>query len=264
MADNCSMILLSCDKYLDVVKKHLDYLEKYWMDCPFEIYLGLERAELQYNGSLKIHVLNSDCAHWSERVIEHLNAVPTDYVLVTLDDFFVEANVRKDILNLSLETIKKNTQIANISFKPYIGEKLSEKQIDCFDCRKKVRPSLVNWQIGIWDKKTLISLLSPEESPWESELYGSLRARYCCNKEFYCVNENSKPIDYGEGWLIVRGKWNSLEVNRIEEKCGIPIEPRNRPVEEIKAIQEPFIHRLKNRLKLTAYQMKLMMKGTHS
>jgi hypothetical protein len=55
-----------------------------------------------------------------------------------------------------------------------------------------------------------------DEAPWQTELYGSIRARKLKDKEFLCLptDENS-PYKYGRGWLMVRGAWNGNEIIRL-------------------------------------------------
>ena len=260
MRDNLSILLLSCDKYIDVVRKNLEFLDKYWSKCPYDIYIGVESAQLEYNGELKIHMLHFNGAFWSERVMNHLRALSADNVLIILDDFFVEECVNEDIIDEAYDLLVGDKRIANVVFAHISGEKDETKMQSVFECRVKKSLSLLNWQIGIWRKDALLALMQSDENPWQSEIYGSLRARYLSDYEFYCIDSDlHMPLVYGRGWLIVRGKWNSNEIERLEEKCEIEINPENRPVEPIKTIPATLWSRVNIRLSLIKYQLRLIV-----
>lgn len=42
MDSKCSMLVLSCDKNVGVLKIFFDFLRKNWPDCPYNVYLGME------------------------------------------------------------------------------------------------------------------------------------------------------------------------------------------------------------------------------
>lgn len=257
---DCSLFLLTCDKYAFVAEQNLICLEKYWQFCPFQIYVGLESGCIT-NDTFSPIVLKSASNLWSERVIEQLKQISSKYVFVILDDFFLESEVNEEIINEAIRVMENDSSIANISFMNYIGRKKDYFNNPYFVVREKNRPSLLNWQVGLWDREKLILMLSPNESPWESELYGSLRARYLFDYKFLCLKDDVlKPFEYGEGWLIVRGKWNEFEINRLEKKCDIHINVGNFKCEKITKIETPILKRIENRIKINRYEKKLRRK----
>lgn len=260
MNNECSVLVLSCDANLDVVELNLRVMEKQWPDCPWTIFVGLEELSVDYCGSLDVRSLKSHGSPWSHRVKYYLDAIASDYVVIVLDDFIFEETVNTYEIQKALVYMKNKHCIANIAFCHFIGDKVVSNNEGYYECRVKNRPSLLNWQFGLWRKDALQSLLTDNESPWESELFGSLRAQYCSSYDFYCLNDDANmPVMYNRGWLIVRGVWNTNEVKRIEAKCNVVIHLGDRPQENIREIISPFHDKVKLHVKMFLYRCVLVM-----
>jgi hypothetical protein len=263
MNTQCVVLLLSCDKNIDLISQNLKFLEKYWADCPYLIFIGLEKANFYYEGTLTVSVLNSDERLWSARVKDYLYKLQTELVVVTLDDFFIEEQVNTAMIQSVITTIDEEpNNIANVAFTHFVGEKIPEKSFNCFQYRVKHSKSLLNWQFGIWRKKALLELLVDKESPWESELFGSLRAEYCSDYDFYCLADDLyMPAKYDRGWLVVRGVWNLSEIERIQKKCELKIETGIRPIDYIHEIKSTMMEKVVIHTRLLQYRLRLKWGG---
>lgn len=217
---DCSILVLSCDKNKALLKIFFDFFDKNWNKCPFEIYLGLEKEVVNHKNVIALQSENSD---WSGRLVSYLNIIKSDYIFIILDDFILEdvANTKK--IMSYLEYIKSNEDIVNISLANIYDNNNTDIGFENLVERPKDADYLLNLQVGIWRKDILLLLLKLNESPWETEIFGSIRARRLKNKRFLCLKDDEyAPYKYGRGWLMVRGFWNGNEIKRLKLESYLP------------------------------------------
>ena len=211
--DQCSILILSCDKNIGVLKICFDFLKKNWTTCKLPIYIGLEKICAEFPNCITLY---SKETLWAARVKDYLKKIETQYVLIILDDFIIEEKVNDDFIFKTLEYMRENPEIANMTLKNIPDSKNKISSYFGFSKRHWAGNYLLNMQIGVWRKNILFKLLKNNESPWQTELYGSIRARKLKNYNFYCLSDNDNaPIKYNNGWLIVRGAWNGNEIIRL-------------------------------------------------
>ena len=212
-SDNCSVLILSCDKNISLLKILFDFLNRNWEDCPFNIYVGLEKGDIK---SDKVKTLLSASCGWGGRLLDYLDDIKTDFIMLILDDFLPEKTVETSKVIHYLEIMNQNKNIATISFADIFDGK--NKYDESFGlCRRTANANyLLNLQVGIWNVDTLKCLLKSDESPWQTELFGSIRARKMKDKLFLCLrSDEESPYRYNRGWLMVRGIWNGNEIKRL-------------------------------------------------
>ena len=91
----CSLLINTCDNYDDTWIPFFTLLSNYW-GCPYSIYLNTEEKNISFNG-LDIEVINhSKNMKWSDRLIDSLKKIKTKYVILMLDDFLINADVKQD------------------------------------------------------------------------------------------------------------------------------------------------------------------------
>jgi len=253
-----SILLLTCDAYKDVAKKNLDLLNVFLEDKNAKIYVSSETTVFPGN----VINLCFDEKTWSSRLIKSLNEIEDEIVLIILDDMWAEKKINGNLIGKYALKIKNNPQIANIAFSAMPGPTNKKTIIDC-SIRNKKPWSLVNFQVGLWRKTDLVKFLDPKENPWDAEVLGSIRTRLDKKAEFYCLTDDKySPYTYGKGWLIVRGKWNIKEVERLESIYSFKIDLGNRGCEDFsKGIPLSFFARVKIHLKVWFYKIKIMLKG---
>lgn len=209
----CSIIVLSCDKNIGPLKLFMKFFNENWRSCSYPVYVGLEKIMTNFEGA---EVINSEEALWGKRIKNYLQNIETEYVLIFLDDFLIEKPVDDKIIESYINILDENPDIATISLADIYDKGNKETEFNSLVERKHNGNYLLNLQVGIWRKSLLINLLMDKESPWQTELYGSIRARKLRNCRFLCLNSDSNmPIQYNRGWLIVRGSWNADEIVRL-------------------------------------------------
>lgn len=210
---NCAVLVLSCDKNISLLNILFDFLNKEWGDCPFQMYVGLEKLDVRFDG---VKTLTSNSAGWGGRLLGYIEDIKTDYVMLILDDFLPEKIVETNIIMQYLNLMKQNKNIATISFADiYDNNNTFDESVGL--CRRPKNANyLLNLQVGIWDVEVLKHLVKERESPWQTELFGSIRARQVRDKSFLCLrSDEESPYRYNRGWLMVRGIWNGNEIKRL-------------------------------------------------
>ncbi|WP_041140171.1 hypothetical protein [Beduini massiliensis] len=248
--NDCSILMLASDKTLDLVHLNLLMIKKFWEDCPFKIYIGLENSSINnFNYNLNIEVLNySKNNSWSTRVKSYIDYIDTEYIMIILDDFIVEEPVQSVTLKKYLEFMKQNKNVVNICLTDMPGKKI--KKYNTLELRKKETLWLFNYQMGFWKTNYLRNVIVNNETPWESEMYGSMRAQKLNGDFLSIINESKKPICYNRGFLVFKSHWNLEEVRRLENKLSLKIDLHNRPVSSKAVDQISIIGKFKRKFKI--------------
>lgn len=214
MDSQCEILILSCDKNISVLNIFFRFFRDNWPQCEMPVYVGLEKHEMHLEGC---EVFFSDETQWAKRVKGYLERMKCRFVLLILDDFIIEDKVDSERVDGLCKIMIEHPDIANISMADIYDERNMTTEFANLVERKHNGNYLLNMQIGIWDREILLSLLQDKETPWQTELYGSIRARKLKNKRFLCLDDDKHmPIKYNRGWLIVRGAWNGNEIKRLQ------------------------------------------------
>lgn len=186
-------------------------LKANWDNIPYPIVLNTESKNFMYDDlDIKCFQLYqaNEKVPWGKRLIDTLSKIESEYILFMLDDFFLLDKVDDIRLNQCMEWMDNNHNIAVFSFLDTPGENIQDNKYPNFEKRPQNGEYRLNCQAAIWRREKLISYIRPHESPWDWEIYGSIRSsRY--KEDFYSLIENSKPIisykfkEYG----VIRGKW---------------------------------------------------------
>jgi hypothetical protein len=235
MNKDVTILVNSCDKYESVWDPFFRLLKIQWPECQnYKIVLNTETKV--YNCDfLNIETICSGTKlTWSQRLKKVLARIDSDYVLYFLEDFFLQDKVSEIALLEAIDFIKKNKNIGYLGLKynstrvfkdenqKIPEEHFFEKDLVCYMNR-------VNSMTALWRKDYLISLLRNHETPWEFELYGSVRSRRKPEKVMVTNNLNGDfppifvyEVDPVYGYAINGGKW--LPKNKeLFDKFGIEV-----------------------------------------
>ena len=202
----CSVLVSSCDAYSDLWKPFFSLFFANWSDCPFEIYLGSNRATFSHE---RVRMLFSDNDPvWSKSMGNYLSQLSTPYVLLVLEDFFFRRPVQTQNIVKALEFLQRvDGQLLRLEPRPGPDRIVSDGFGECLPGS----PYRVSTQASIWNRSALQKLLVEGESIWEFEIKGTSRAS-AYEKGFYA---SPVPlIGYGHH-VVQRGKWFPWEARRF-------------------------------------------------
>lgn len=252
--NNCTLLLSSCDNYEDTWCPFFTCLKKYWPDFNMKIILNTESKDYSFKG-FDIETFNlfkTGEKRWSLRLKENLKKINTEYVLFMLDDFFITKKVDTNFIKTCIKWMNENKNIAVFSLAPCKDSKnIKSEKYKGFEKRNRNGMYRFNCQAAIWRKERLIKFLKDNESPWDWEIYGSIRSRKY-KDDFYSLCENVKlPIEYNFGFAICRGKWSKEFIIPLFEKLKININLNKRGlIENYKYIDNrTFIQKCKTKVK---------------
>jgi len=214
-----AFLVLSCDKYEEAWLPYFLMFEKYWPDCCFNIYLATNTKKFDNKKiSLKINMLFSNkFTTWSDETLTILKQIKEEYLIISLEDYFIYKKVNTSEIIKCLEIMEKENAVF---FRLAVFPKKYDAWWPCTkinDFYGYIHPNseyLVCLQIAIWRKSFLENLLVKEENPYQFEINGSNRARNLAKLNpnyFLCIIERNKryflgPITY-YCTGITNGKW---------------------------------------------------------
>lgn len=227
-----TILVSSCDKYASLWDPFFGALFNNWRS----LNVGQENSSLPImliaNTKAFDHprVNNFSIAQetsWTDNLLAALEQVNTPYVILFLDDYWINVPVDEQ----RLQEIYQGMQASNAAF----------VQISCNDLRyqdgepyaaipgvvqrKKFGQYKASLQLAIWRTDALRFLLKPGENPWEFEQAGTIRS-HGYNQAFLTVAAN-EPIKYvnatHQGHLSADAL-DFIKINNLAFHSELPVE----------------------------------------
>lgn len=233
--DKLAFFMASCDSYDDLWHPFFECLDKFWPNIPYPVYLCTDhktfgpRKPLHFNVKT-LNQITKGRKSWSQLVIETLKQVPEEYILFTIDDYFMCNPVEERYIKDILEMMDADPNIASFQLS-------GTRWRNHLDAKPNSLDYVPLWPKGwathfmptIWRKSVLLKWLRPWESAWGFEGHGSARYRRWHYKEKVMVVKWPEIYDYlefnNDYSSVVHGKW--LDVPELDEffaKNGIEVD----------------------------------------
>ena len=105
--DDFELIISSCDRFSDLWDTHIRLLKESWKDRPSSIYLVTDSStEKAYEG-IKI-VSAGEGTEITERLEAVLESVKSDYIVFTLDDYFLTEPIHSSDIRRGIDFMENN------------------------------------------------------------------------------------------------------------------------------------------------------------
>lgn len=219
---DCTVVVASCDAYMDVEIPFIKLFRKYWRDCPFNVALLAEtdrRADGEGYGEFDaVLAVGADGGRgaWCAMLREALSRISTPYVLLLMNDYFLVSEVDTGNMLRRLAQAKEY-DAANLRLNPNPPGKKPWRDSGLLEVEKNTA-YCVTCQTGIWNKRYLEGLLERNKSAWEFERYGSFMLDgekrpllVTETKEFPFVDAVHKG--YWEPWGVKACRENGITVD---------------------------------------------------
>ena len=188
------MILSSCDSYEDAWYPFCHQLVTYWPEFDMPIYLGTESKTFKYEGLNIMNPLSGGKIYrqWSERLLQLLKRIDSEFVLFMLDDFWLTEKVDDSEFKRIFSYMEKDKSIGYICLKQEVKDYSSATDkanaVDCeypelWECKAN-KSYRITTQVGLWRKKYLIKLLRSHESAWFFETRATWRSKFYRERVF--------------------------------------------------------------------------------
>ena len=156
------ILVLSCDKNEDLFPLFHHCIEKYWPEHP-EVYYSTESIVNPYYKTI-CHAY--DIEHWTKRIRETVGQIDDEFILIMVDDIFIQERVDNNkVLNL-IRYFKENTASLNL-----------QPTFDIDDCaikddimeRNPNGEFHVSVMCSLWKKSALLDVFNYDTNPWQFE-----------------------------------------------------------------------------------------------
>lgn len=251
---DCTLLLSTYDGGEDLWEGFFTSLKYQWPELDMPIVVNTETKIAKFPG-YEIRTINVPKKNmaWGKRLKLVLKQIETDYILLFLEDYWLDDRVDNEYFEGSLQWLRDNPDISTFSYYPCLpGENIDDGQFDRMELRPQKCEYKFNCQVAIWRKDMLIKYIRNHEDPWEWEVYASRRASRF-HERFYTLKEDAKKcFSYGDpsiGCLIHKGKWVPGVAEEMCNKYNLKIDFSIRGFEDFEAYNNPPKQSLMDRLK---------------
>ena len=195
---SCSVLVMSCDAYSDLWQPFFNLFWRHWSDCPWPVFLG---ANQQAFPDSRIVTLKTGDAEWSRRLRFCLEQIDSDFVLLLLEDYFLDRPVSTPLISEKL-TLLAALGGSQLRLFPAPGP---DRRLDsCPELGLVHRRASyrVSTQAAIWKRGHLLDILEDGESIWHFEWNGTIRSRSSA-AAYYATY---KPLVHYRH-VVERGEW---------------------------------------------------------
>lgn len=214
-----TIIVNSCDKYSDLWYPFFELFSIQWPNCPYKIILNTESKSYTHpkkvgEGITCLQLYQEGAnVDWSTRLLETLKFVKTKFVLMILDDEFIQEPVDEKKFYEVLSLLRKDIFVPYISlsscFNGLYRNATSSKIYKNLDALCYAFYSFHAANCAIWRTRRLKRYLKKGENPWEFEV--NCKARSSIFERHYVIKDGYYPIrvsySFFAGIGMARGKW---------------------------------------------------------
>jgi hypothetical protein len=209
---NIAVLVVSCDNYADLWRPFFKLFKRFWADCPFPVYLLSNELKGDFTDINNITV-GKDIS-WSDSLKTGLLQINAEYVLMVIDDLFFTGPVNTERLMVVCDEFIK-VQGNYLRLNPTV--KADMPYNEHFGLVSKGSYYRTSTVFSLWKKNILMDLLKSGESPWEFEVFGTVRSD--AYGDFYSTLTHFFPNVNG----VIKGKWQRSAIKRLQ-KLGIKLE----------------------------------------
>lgn len=165
-----TMLIMSCDKFSDLWDGHVQLLEQYWGNRGMKTYLVTDKKSDKIFDNVTVLSTGSD-KEWSERLKSALEQVTTDYVFLTLDDYFLIRPVsNQKIANILSIMENDGYDYVRLFLRPKCPKKSKISKYDKFYKINTRNRYSVNLYAGIWKKSFIEKTIQEPRNAWQFEV----------------------------------------------------------------------------------------------
>jgi hypothetical protein len=167
-----SLVVVSCDAYVDIAEYYINFLRLNWSECKNRVIVAMEEKEI--NGDKVETIVCGANTTWTQRAITAIKNANTPYILLSVDDLFMSEHVDAKEIDRVLDFIEKE----KILYYRIPVFKFADKNIPTYSGNENVEhiPSNQRYNVSIgtaiWDKFEILRILGDgTKSAWDLENY---------------------------------------------------------------------------------------------
>jgi hypothetical protein len=170
-------VVVSHDGCADIWPGFFGLMSRFWVDLPYPLYLISNHLAFPDKSITTLRV--GDDQSWSDTLARGLERIPSRYVLLILDDFFLTGPVDTAlVLRTHDAMVAKGAAYLRLVPNPAADEPCPDLPPDLpmIGTINKGAPYRASLQMAFWLRSALIDLLRRGESAWDFEIKGSRRS----------------------------------------------------------------------------------------
>lgn len=169
MIKNLTVLIHSCGAYSDLWSGQIEMLNRHWRDRPRTIILtDANPNDYSFDG-VEIFCAG-DKKEITDRIASVLPEIDTEYVFVTLDDYYLLNDVDNERIKTLVGFMSENNyDYIRLFNDPNGGKKIGQGLFECIIKNKK-NNYYVNLYQGIWRKTFIEKTLKPGLNAWQYEV----------------------------------------------------------------------------------------------
>lgn len=214
-----TIVLTSSDMYSDAWIPFFYSWDTYCSYLDFPVVINSETKVFETENPNITTYLGKANIPWSKRLKKCIKNIKTEYILLCLEDYFIQSPVDEKVFNAALKTMEEDKNIGVIQFAidipcRYDKEIIINKYfspVSALKTDRKTHNGRIYCVLSLYRTKYLSKLLVSSESPWEFETYGTLRSQFFKEKVYREREDHNRCFNYliepRYGYGISRGKW---------------------------------------------------------
>lgn len=173
MANDFSILVLSCDRYCDIWEDFFKLRDIYWPDTDCKWYLVTESVEF-HHPNVEV-ILTGTYLNWTGRLAHAVRYANTKYIGWYLEDFFISEKVDNHLIHQLVDKMEaENIDHVNMSDVFYSLIKMPEKH-EYYDDHLLVIPKHKKYGIStasaLWRSSYLLDMIGNEDkNAWQFEI----------------------------------------------------------------------------------------------
>ncbi len=198
VSPSCAVLVCSSDGYQDLWRPFFQLFWRHWPDCSYPVYLG---SGLKKYDDSRVVTLHSFDRNWTASFRQYLEQIQSEYVLVLLEDFFLNQPVNSASIQAHLDSLHAlNGSVLRLVPKP--GPDILLPSHPGVGRLHRDAPYRVSLQAAFWNRMDVLALLRDGESAWEFEWNGTERSRV-----FPSLFLATEKAALGYEHVVERGEW---------------------------------------------------------
>lgn len=218
-----AILISSCDAFFDAWRPFVRFFEKFWNDCPLEVFLLTNELNVS---STRIRPLAvGEDGGWSSNLLVALERISHPYLLYFQEDYFLTGPAAREQLAKDFaQAIDSEADSLCFRARPSIDPGFQPLS-DRFGLVPLTSDGRTRCQVTLWKREALQSILRPNETAWDFEARGSARTQ--AMQIFSYIRRENTPIPYLMS-AISRGLWTPEAIALCREH-EVEVDPSFRP-----------------------------------
>lgn len=192
------VVVLTNDNHLWCLRPFMHQFRKYWPDQEVTVY-GFAKPEFTLLPTFSFVSIGRQmpAIQWSNALMSVLQRIGNDFFVLMLEDYWLTDRVDEECVEAAVAFTKERIGVLRVDL---TADRVSFQHQDAGTYRgyEMVRSNahaayLMSFQAGVWDRNMLRQALVPNESPWDTEIQGTIRIRY---KKWGIYGTRHHPIKY--------------------------------------------------------------------